>query len=659
MAFLLKDYTEIQEVARGGMGKVYLATQISLNRKVIIKEMATGLLTNATEIKRFENEARAAAALEHDNIIRIYDFGEDRGSFYIAMEYIDGPDLDAILKEKHYLPEIGLMIVWYALKGLSHAHSHRIIHRDIKPGNILVSKAGAVKVVDFGLAHAGSQQLNLTASDVIVGTPIFMSPEQATGEEKKDLRMDVWSVGVLLYRIITGGYPFQGENVPAILYNIVQTREQRIHELFPALPRDLADHINACLVKDRSKRLSNLSPLITSLQNYFYEMGIKDTAEEIRRYVSDPQGSSRTLSRRLFEYHQRKAEAYLAEGNEPLSQAHAQHAKRYDPLYKPIVKAIDAIKKHTSSAIIAKSSRTGTVTSWQPPARKKSGAMMLVWAVIAVTLLGGGAGAFLIISKKIIVVRNKQVAAVAQQEVSAGPMATDTDSSKGTFDSNVLVAGAGFTAPQRDPPDTPVPGKRETTGKGGKRSVKTAKNAITKPESPDALAGSGQQPTGESNSSTSLVKARARQPLAGIMKIVITPPGAEVRINGEKISEQEMNEGRRCISGLHQIDATAQGYEPFSRAVTIEKGAMQIVTIDLVREKPGMSSLHIHSYPWAEIFIDGEFKGNTPTAKPLALIEGAHVIELRRTGYKTHQESISIKKGELQRIKVQLKSEQR
>ena len=175
MAFLLKDYTDIQEIARGGMGKVYLATQISLNRKVIIKEMASGLLVNKTEIRRFENEARAAAALDHDNIIRIYDFGEDRGSFYIAMEYIDGPDLESILKDRNYLPEIGLMIVLFALKGLNHAHAHRIIHRDIKPGNILVSKAGAVKVVDFGLAHAGSQQLHLTASDVIVGTPLFMS----------------------------------------------------------------------------------------------------------------------------------------------------------------------------------------------------------------------------------------------------------------------------------------------------------------------------------------------------------------------------------------------------------------------------------------------------------------------------------------------------
>jgi serine/threonine protein kinase len=636
MAFLLKDYTDIREIARGGMGKVYLATQISLNRKVIIKEMATGLLTNTAEIKRFENEARAAAVLDHDNIIRIYDFGEDRGSFYISMEFIDGPNLDDILKNRHYLPEIGLMIILFALKGLSHAHTHRIIHRDIKPGNILISKAGAVKVADFGLAHAGSQQLNLTASDVIVGTPLFMSPEQATGEEKKDLRMDVWSVGVLLYRIITGTYPFQGENVPAILYNIVQTREQQIHEVYPAIPNDLADNINACLVKDRSKRLSNLSPLITSLQNFFYEIGIKDPAEEIRRYVSDSQGSSRTLSRRLLEHHQQKAEAYLAEGNEQMSQAHAQHAKRYDPLYKPIVKAIDAIKRHTSSSMITRVSSSDGTGAWQAPKKRTFGSLVLFLTILIALVLGAGIGAYWFITKRGLSTPTTETLLAAQRKTATDTAASFIAGVTGRMDSIVPADSAPVIALEKQPIETT---SQSTTGSAGKSEASAARK--------------------KSGSATathvgSAVKSSAQQPLSGIVKIVISPPDAEVRIDGEKMGAPEMNEGKRCIAGLHQIDAAAKGYEPFSRAVTIEKDAVQIVTIDLTPEKPGMSSVHIHSYPWAEIYIDDEFKGNTPTAKPLALSEGTHVIELRRAGYIPYRETISLKKGELKRIKAQL-----
>jgi serine/threonine protein kinase len=626
MAFLLKDYTDIQEIARGGMGKVYLATQISLNRKVIIKEMASGLLTSTIEIKRFENEARAAAVLNHDNIIRIYDFGEDRGSFYIAMEFIDGPDLETILKDRNYLPEIGLMIALHALKGLTHAHSHHIIHRDIKPGNILVSKAGAVKVVDFGLAHASSQQKHLTASDVIVGTPLFMSPEQATGEEKKDLRMDVWSVGVLLYRIITGEFPFQGENVPAILFQIVQTKEAPIQDHFPAMPPDLAEKINSCLIKDRSKRLSNLSSLIESLQNYFYELGIKDTAEQIRRYISDPSSCARALSRQLLEYHQRKAESFQAEGNEERAHAHAQQAKRYDPLYKPITRAIDAIKKHTSSSIILKSSQVGNISgvgAWQQPSpRKRFSIIALISTIVALFVLGVGAAFFFPLFNKfdphdksiqnILSAQNRSADSVLSSALVPGHTTRKED----TVLSDIRSAQIKAIAQVSDTAEKLAP-------------IKISK----KPGD----------------------RVRPVPSMSGILKIVITPSNAEVRVDGEKISVPDEVEGRRLITGLHQIDAAAKGFEPVSKSVTVEKDAVQIVSIDLSPEKPGMSSVHVHSYPWAEIFIDGEFKGNSPTAKPLALTEGTHTIVLQRAGFKTHKETISVKKGELKRIKVVLK----
>src|SRR5271157_2746689 len=118
MPFTLKDYAGIKDLAKGGMSRIYLATQISLRRQVVIKEMAAGLVTTKNEIRRFENEAQAGASLSHDNIIRIYDFGEEKGSFYIAMEYIDGSDLDQLMKDEDFPGEIGMMILHQALRGL-------------------------------------------------------------------------------------------------------------------------------------------------------------------------------------------------------------------------------------------------------------------------------------------------------------------------------------------------------------------------------------------------------------------------------------------------------------------------------------------------------------------------------------------------------------
>ncbi|MBN2188719.1 MAG: serine/threonine protein kinase [Chitinispirillaceae bacterium] len=639
MAFSLKDYKDIQEIARGGMGKVYLATQISLNRKVIIKEMATGLLTSANEIKRFENEARAAALLNHDNVIRIYDFGEDRGSFYISMEFIDGPDLETILRDPHCVPEIALMIVLHALKGLNYAHQHQIIHRDIKPGNILVSKTGAVKVLDFGLAHASSQQMHLTATDTIVGTPLYMSPEQASGEEKKSIQMDVWSVGVLLYRIITGDYPFKGDNVPAILFNIVQARQPPMEELAPTLPEDLAGSINLSLEKDRAARLTGLGAIIESLQNYFYEIGVKDTAETIRRYITDPAATVKWLSALLLEYHGRRGLEYQEAGDRERAAAHLRAVKQFDPTYKPVARPADTVKKHTSSALLRKTAavpmtqRTGYHAA---PPPKKSGPekrIIAVAAVVALLIVVAGAAFFLVPNKKGPAAPPPAPAdtvAIAREAVRR------MDSSR--FAESVRLADSIRRA------DSTAAAARAALPRLPQRKIR---QAAAKP-SPEKPVVKKAEPAPE---------PRAAAPTTGILKVSVFPSSAEVALDGVKLSAQESASGKKLPAGAHQIAARAAGYEPYAKTVTVEVGAVQIVSIDMVKQQQGMSSLHVHSYPWAQLYVDGQFKGNTPTAKPLALPEGTHSITLKRDGYKTHTESVSITKGEIKRVKVQLARE--
>ncbi|MGA2506842.1 MAG: serine/threonine-protein kinase [Chitinispirillaceae bacterium] len=640
MAFLLKDYKDIQEIARGGMGKVYLATQVSLNRKVIIKEMATGLLTSATEIKRFENEARAAALLGHDNVIRIYDFGEDRGSFYISMEYVDGPDLETLLRDAHCIPEIALMIVLHALKGLNFAHQHQIIHRDIKPGNILVSKVGAVKVVDFGLAHAGAQQMHLTATDTIVGTPLYMSPEQASGEEKKNIQMDIWSVGVLLYRIITGDYPFKGDNVPAILYNIVQSKQPPIQELAPALPDDLAQNIDLCLEKDRANRLTILAPLIESLQSYFYDIGVRDTAEQIRQYITDPVTSTKELSKLLLEYHGSKGIEFEAAGDAAKAQAHLREVKKFDPAYKPVARPPEPFKRHTSSAMLKKSPLVTQKTGYHPattPTKGKNGRRALIAGVIVALVVAAGGTAYYLIEKKIIRFAGEQ----APQQTSRQKI---VDSVKFAFSANLADSTKRADSVK----------KADSVKQADSLAIEAARaDSIRKAMKTAALKKTHGKGTERLKPS---LQAPAATGPTGTLKVAINPPSAEVTIDGAKMSLQEMSAGKRLQAGVHQLAARAAGYEPYSRSVTVEKGSVQIISADLSSQASGMASLHVHSYPWAEVYIDGVFQGNTPTAN-IPLPEGTHTVMLKRSGYKTYQETVTIGKGELRRIKVQLTAE--
>ncbi len=260
------DYVVVRKIGEGGMGAVYLAEDTKLGRKVAIKTMKLELAANKPDRDRFLREARAAAAVEHDNIVPILHIGEaGDGTPFIAMPFLQGEMLDDRLKRDRVC-NLGILVkvAREVADGLAAAHAKGLIHRDIKPGNIwlegdLTSKELAqqirrCKVLDFGLARSvDKEDVQITASGAILGTPAFMAPEQARGE-KVDHRADLWSLGVMLFRMAAGKLPFQGPNAMAVLIALTTETPPPVRTLNPNLPPALADLIDRLMCKDAAGR---------------------------------------------------------------------------------------------------------------------------------------------------------------------------------------------------------------------------------------------------------------------------------------------------------------------------------------------------------------------------------------------------------------------
>ncbi|HET7506139.1 MAG TPA: serine/threonine-protein kinase [Kofleriaceae bacterium] len=257
----------VEEVASGGMAVVYRAVQDPLGRTVAIKALKSSAALEENVVTRFEREAKSLALLQHENIIHVYDFHRERGALFIVMEYVQGIDLYDLLEKCGRLPyDVAAIIAMQVARALDYVHYRGIVHRDIKPANVMISRQGGIKVMDFGIARDTSFG-DLTEAGTGIGTPAYMSPEQVLGD-KLDARSDIFSLGVMLYQMVTGKKPFVEDERRSAMHKIRLEKHVSARKLNPEIPRELERVIDRCLEKQPRDRWRSAQHMVMALERF-------------------------------------------------------------------------------------------------------------------------------------------------------------------------------------------------------------------------------------------------------------------------------------------------------------------------------------------------------------------------------------------------------
>ena len=289
-------YQIIEELGKGGMGKVYKVFDKEIQAKMALKLIKPEVSADKTTIERFRNELKIARDISHKNICRMYDLGKEAGNYFITMEYVSGEDLKSFIRRSRQLVVgTAIFIAKQVCEGLAEAHRLGVVHRDLKPGNIMIDREGNAKIMDFGIARSISAK-GITGAGVMIGTPEYMSPEQVEGKEV-DQRSDIYSLGIIIYEMVTGRVPFEGDTPFTIGIKHKSEIPKDPKELNAQVPEDLSRLVLKCLEKEKEKRYQSADELRTDLEKI--EKGVPTTERPIpKRKTVTSKPITVTLSRK-------------------------------------------------------------------------------------------------------------------------------------------------------------------------------------------------------------------------------------------------------------------------------------------------------------------------------------------------------------------------
>jgi serine/threonine protein kinase len=688
-------YEIVGELGRGAMGIVYKASDPVIGRTVAVKtirlsEAGTGL-SRPELLKRFQTEARAAGLLTHPNIVVVYDAGEEDGLYYITMELVEGKSVQALLDEGHAfpLPRI-LRIMEQTCSALQFAHERNVVHRDIKPANLMLTPDDTVKVTDFGTAKI-LQFGTVQQTTHVMGTPSYMSPEQVKGRAV-DGRSDIFSLGVMLYEMVTGEKPFPGQNITTVIYKIVNEEPVPPRQLNTSIHPGISDVIMKALVKDPEQRYQNCREMLEDLRNY-------------RAHAGNPQ-STMALGGN-------SAGAPMATGNPGSTPSYFDESRA-----AANARALSARTAHPSQTPVIR--RTGAIQPIVEPEKKKSWWPSVFIGLLLLGVIAWGANKLQPVfrqAREFHEAQKREVQGVAEHAASGGesgaqtsPAVAEPKPSSGPLTTNgtsvaipaTEVASSGASAAKSAPPaniekpvtkqvvlpkaDPAVSAKAaqyqaqidaEITKRGlsSRAKINGAGNTLTiggklRPSEHSALlkflrdAPTGVQVIDHIEyDDTPMAAADPEEgghPVAtrdsGAIHVLTDVLGATATLYGPAGRQLRQCQTPCSFSGLqsqrYSLEVKKDGYRPVQTALQVKLGEVQDQKLNL---EPLTLGLYVVSVPpGADVFINGaKQSGQTPVSLPLA--PGPYNLVLRLAGYAAYAGEVQVKDGVQTQMSVQLR----
>ncbi|MGK7345810.1 MAG: serine/threonine-protein kinase [Candidatus Nitrospinota bacterium M3_3B_026] len=657
MSWKLGRYEIIKELGRGGMGIVLKGKDPRIDRLVALKIIRLDDIGDTARekelLERFYIEARAAGKLAHPNIITIYDIGEEESKSFLAMEYIEGLDLSAILAETGPMPvERASPIVEQIADGLAFAHERGIVHRDIKPGNILLQDGDRVKITDFGLARLASAG-SVTQTGHAVGSPSYMSPEQVQGLPV-DGRSDIFSLGVMFYEMVTGRRPFEGESLTSIIYKIIKDQPPPPSSVAPGVPPAVDAIIGKMMAKSPDERYQSGRELVEDIRKLSAGggfLGLTDSdavmtvdfdRNDITKELEEPskpaarRGSTATALFLLFLVMAAGA-GYYYYGRltvEPPAEPWSAAAPEIPEPETPEVKetAVGKAQKPTEPAPATAPEPVGITLKVKSPVKgetyidgEKAGAApgeMEASLAPGEHMVEVRAEGYSPWTREVTVKEDGPIEISAKPALAPGTLKVYTRPGGGVIWIDKKKKGA---APLLLAGLSPGEHRLKAAMKGYEDVTRSFRMSETEGATLDI---------------------KLKKITTGSLSVVSEPPGAEVFLDGRRLGAAPST--WKAPQGERAIAVKAEGYRPYHGKVTIGAGGQ--AEVKAVLEKIGRGLITVTATPWADVYFNGEKVGVTPPTLEREVREGQVEVRLINPGFKPFVETYVVEEDK--RLKI-------
>ena len=620
-------YEVVRELGRGSMGIVYEGFDPVIGRTVAIKTMLTQGLA-PEEYKefraRFQREAQAAGVLSHPNIVNVFDYGEDNGLLYLIMEFLQGTSLEKLVEGKKVLPiETIIPMCEQVCSALDHAHERGIVHRDIKPANIMILNSGMVKVTDFGIAKMVS--MGMTQTGLVLGTPNYMSPEQVKGRQV-DGRSDLFSLGVILYDLVTGEKPFAGQNITTVIYKIINENPVPPRELDATIHAGLSYVICKALAKSPEERYQTCRELAEDLKNY----------RQLGGQAASPASATMIL----------KAP--------PVPDAAVEQRAAAPTVLRPAPADVPMERTQVESPRPAPPAPAPAPVIAAAPSGQKPRSSPLVWVLLAllgVALLGIVGGYYYLQKAK-----NNQPASVPSGQTASAtahlPATPPVTPSTSLGEKTSAARGKAKTAPPAgaDLANSITKSVESRLAPALNRTLESAGLPPVRPAGIKPIAPVGAAGDSEAAAIPASGQGTAAAPKLGQIVVNSNFPGAKFTIDGNSDPAWITPATVSQPPGSHRVVISKEGYGEFEQTVDLEAGRTATINAPLSQE---VGEIVINTTPpGLEVFLDGKSLGLSPAHAVVPV--GPHKYLVKRAGWDPYEGSVNVRNGAALSVKVDM-----